>query len=72
MLSGERLKVLLASPAPGHGPPGTVLDDHLLVACGEAALRLERVQREGRAPVDRAAFLSGLAVPAGTVLGEMA
>jgi methionyl-tRNA formyltransferase len=69
MLGGERLKVLLATPEPGNGPPGTVLDADLLVACGQGALRLDRVQREGRGPVDRAAFLSGAPVAPGTVLG---
>ena len=69
MLGRERLKVLLATPEPGRGEPGTVLDEGLLVACGDGALRLERVQREGRGPMDRAAFLSGQGVPVGTKLG---
>ena len=70
LLEGGRLKVLRASMATGSGAPGSVLDDRLLVACGSGALRLERVQREGRAAVDRAAFLSGQPVPPGTRLGE--
>src|ERR1700744_5318819 len=35
---GERLKVLFAKPAAGHGMPGEILDDTLTVACGEGAL----------------------------------
>src|SRR6202789_1568349 len=44
----ERLKVLYAEPAEGHGAPGTLLDDRLTVACGEGALRLVRLQRAGK------------------------
>ena len=36
--------------------------------CGEGAVRLTKVQRPGRAPVDGAAFLRGFALPAGQVL----
>ena len=67
-LDGEPLKVLEARPEPGDGPPGTVLDDRLLVACGEGALRLLRVQRPGRGPMDAAAMLRGRAVAPGTLL----
>jgi methionyl-tRNA formyltransferase len=62
------LKVLDATPAPGSGAPGTVLDG-LTIACGAGALRLLRVQRAGKAPVDAAAFLNGTKIPAGTILG---
>lgn len=72
LLDGTRLKVLEARLERASGVPGTVLDDGLLVACGEGALRLERVQREGRAAVTREAFLSGQPVAAGTRLGEEA
>jgi methionyl-tRNA formyltransferase len=67
---GEDLKALAgAVVADGAGAaPGTLLDDHLTVACGEDALRLTRVQRPGKAPVDAAAFLRGYPLPAGTRL----
>ena len=53
-----------------HAPEvPTVLDGALLVACGTGALRLVRVQRPGRAPMDADALLRGFAVPAGTRLG---
>jgi len=68
-IAGSRVKVLAARVLPGAGrAPGTVVDDALTVACGEGALRLERVQREGKAPADAAAFLRGFAVPAGSRL----
>lgn len=70
MMEGTTLKVLAVRPEPGTGVPGTVLDRALLVACGDSALRLMRVQRPGRAPMDTAAFVRGMPVPAGTVLGQ--
>lgn len=68
-LLGETLKVLAARPEPGAGPPGVALDDRLLIACGDGALRLLRVQRPGRGPLEAAAMLRGMKVPAGTRVG---
>jgi methionyl-tRNA formyltransferase len=45
-----------------------VLDEALLVATGEGAVRLLRLQREGRGPQDAADFLRGLPLPPGTKL----
>ena len=69
--AGSRVKVLAArvETAPAGRPPGTVLDDRLAIACGEGALRLERVQREGKGPTEAAAFLRGFALPAGSAVG---
>lgn len=68
-LGGETLKILAARPEAGAGAAGATLDDRLLVACGQGALRLVRVQAAGRAAMDAAAFLRGHPVPAGTRLG---
>ncbi len=68
MLGTEVLKVLRAEPAAESGVPGTVLDGGLLVACSEGALRLLRVQRPGRAPMEAEALLRGFAIPPGTRL----
>lgn len=65
---GERLKVLYGEPVEGSGAAGTVLDDRLTVACGEGALRLVRVQRAGRGPMEAAELLRGFALPKGTRL----
>jgi methionyl-tRNA formyltransferase len=67
-IGGERVKLLMSAVAPGEGPPGTVLDGALRVACGDGAVRLLRLQRAGRGAVDAAAFLRGRPVPAGTRL----
>lgn len=65
---GERLKILYAEPVEGRGVPGIVLDDGLTVACGEGALRIVRVQRAGRGPMDAAELLRGFSLPKGTRL----
>jgi methionyl-tRNA formyltransferase len=69
MIGGERVRILLATPAEGHGAPGEALDDALLIACGTGALRIETAQRPGRAPMDRATLLRGFAVAKGARLG---
>jgi methionyl-tRNA formyltransferase len=73
-IGGTVLKVHAAVPVTGSGPPGTVLDHALTVACGAiggrgGALRLTRVQAPGGAAMDAAAFLRGHPIPPGTVLG---
>ncbi|KTT40336.1 methionyl-tRNA formyltransferase [Pseudomonas oryzihabitans] len=53
-LAGEPLKVWSAELAEGHGVPGMVLDadrSGLLIACGEGALRLTRLQLPGGKPL---------------------
>jgi len=57
-----RLKVLLSRLSQGGGAPGEVLDDRLQVACGEGAVRLLRVQAEGRKAQDAEEFLRGQAI----------
>jgi methionyl-tRNA formyltransferase len=68
-MGGERLKVLEASLAPGSGAPGTILDERLAVACGQGALRIERMQRQGKQPMAAAEFLRGQALRPGDRLG---
>ena len=68
---GERIKVQAAEVAAGSpaAPPGTVIDDALTVACGDgAALRPTRLQRAGKAAMDRDAFLRGYPIAPGTRL----
>jgi len=57
--AGERVKVLAAEVVGGAAPPGTPLDDDLTIACGDGAIRLLKVQRQGRGVVDGGAFLRG-------------
>ncbi len=66
--NAQRVRVLAAGVQDGAGAPGKTLDDKLLVACGQGALRLERLQRAGRGPVDAPAFLNGNPIVRGSVL----
>ena len=62
------LKALLSRLEDGQAPPGTLLDDALLIACGTGAVRLLQVQREGRQVQDAETFLRGFTLPAGARL----
>ncbi|HET9232465.1 MAG TPA: methionyl-tRNA formyltransferase [Vitreimonas sp.] len=68
-LDGARVKALHSRMGQGAGKPGEALDDALLIACGEGAVRLISVQKEGRAPLEAEVFLRGTAVPRGARLG---
>ncbi len=60
-----RIKALLSQAEDGGGEPGTVLDDGLLIACGDGAVRILRAQREGRAAQDASEFLRGFPLAPG-------
>jgi methionyl-tRNA formyltransferase len=63
---GKRVKALLSRAEDGKGAPGQMLDDNLLIACGEGAVRLLAAQREGKSAQDAQTFLRGYPIPAGT------
>jgi methionyl-tRNA formyltransferase len=68
LIGDERVRLLRARPAAGAGaaPPGRVLAasaEGVTVACGEGAVTLTALQREGRRPLPAEAFLRGLALP---------
>ncbi len=76
-LNGEALKVLAAQPAEGHGAPGEILSasrDGLIVACGEGALRLIRLQLPGGKALNFADLFNSRReqFAVGTVLGASA
>jgi methionyl-tRNA formyltransferase len=64
-----RVKALHSARGEGQGPPGTLLDDQLTVACGEGAVRILELQRAGRQAMKAAEFLRGSAVAAGARFG---
>ena len=67
-LEGERVKLLLAEVVDARGAPGTVLDEDFTIACGSGAIRPLRLQRAGKPVLERAEFLRGRPVAAGTAL----
>lgn len=65
----ERVKVLRSARAETSGAAGTMLDDHLTIACGEGAVRLVEVQRAGSKPMKAADFVNGARLAAGARFG---
>jgi methionyl-tRNA formyltransferase len=65
---GARVKVLHSTLGTGSAAPGTALDDHLAIACGDRAVRLIQVQREGKKAMSAEEFLRGTALRKGTVV----
>ena len=61
-----RIKVLRTTRGDGSGPPGTVIDDRLTIACGDGAVRILEVQRAGKQPMKAEEFLRGTRLAAGT------
>lgn len=64
-MDGQRIKVLHARTAAGSGSPGQVLDDNLLVACGDRAVRLTRLQRAGKGQMTAEEFQRGARIERG-------
>ena len=64
----ERMKVLRTERVDGQGVPCTALDDKLLIACGDGAVRLLEVQRAGSKPMKADDLLRGFPLAKGTVL----
>jgi methionyl-tRNA formyltransferase len=60
-----RVRALGCRLSQGEGAPGELLDDALRVACGKGALRLLKVQREGKQPMAAEDFLRGTPLKAG-------
>ncbi|HTN97747.1 MAG TPA: methionyl-tRNA formyltransferase, partial [Nordella sp.] len=64
-----RIKVHLCEVVEGRGKHGEVLDDKLTIACGDGAIRLLSLQREGKSAMGVEEFLRGLSVPKGAIVG---
>jgi methionyl-tRNA formyltransferase len=72
VLNGEPLKIWQATVVPGKGAPGEVLAADaggVVIACGEAALRLTELQRAGSRRMTAEAFLAGAKIAVGSRLG---
>jgi methionyl-tRNA formyltransferase len=63
LAGGERLKLLRSRVVAGRGAPGEVLEG-LTVACGEGAVAVTELQREGRRPLATVEALKGMDLPA--------
>jgi methionyl-tRNA formyltransferase len=83
MLDGKKLKVFEADVTSSHPAldagsktpqqvrgvqPGEVLDNKLLIACGKDAIRITKLQKEGKKPMTAQEFLNGASLPKGSKL----
>lgn len=63
LMGTERVKLLRSQLAEGSGPPGQLLPGGLTIACGEGAVAVTELQREGKRPGSAAEFLRGFTPP---------
>jgi methionyl-tRNA formyltransferase len=54
-----RLKILRGETVERSATPGELLDDRLMIACAEGAIRILELQRAGKAPMKAGEFLRG-------------
>lgn len=70
-LASETLKVREAHPVEGSGKPGQVLESdsgRLVIACGQGALSITRLQRPGGKPMSTEEFVRGTRIERGALL----
>ncbi|MCY4304448.1 MAG: methionyl-tRNA formyltransferase [Aestuariivita sp.] len=67
-IDANRIKLLASCKSDGKGKPGEVLDDALKVACGSGAVRLLKLQRQGKKPQNAKEFLRGFPIMKGSIL----
>jgi methionyl-tRNA formyltransferase len=63
---GTRIKVIKCEVVEMQGKPGTFIDDRLCIACGSGAIRLLKLQREGKGAMEAEDFLRGFPIAQGT------
>ncbi|NIY71706.1 methionyl-tRNA formyltransferase [Marivivens donghaensis] len=61
-IDGERVKLLGSKLVEGQGEAGQVLSE-FVVACGEGAVEITRLQRSGKKPMDTEDALRGMTLP---------
>jgi methionyl-tRNA formyltransferase len=66
MINGTRIKILRARVTSGAGEPGTFINNQLSIACGEGALELLELQREGKGAMQAQDFIRGYPISTGT------
>jgi len=65
---GVRFRILAADLSGLSGPPGTVLDHGLAIACSSGSIVPTLIQRAGRGAMRTDELLRGFVIPVGTVL----
>ncbi len=65
-IANTQIKILAATLTHASGSPGTILDNHLTIACGTGAITPTKLQRPGKSPMPTADFLRGFPIAPGT------
>ena len=65
---GLRIKILEAELSDNHGKIGEVLTDDLVIGCNDKAIRINLIQKEGKAVLDAKNFLAGYKIVKGEIL----
>ena len=66
MMDGVRFKILDSEVTTGNGNVGEVLDDNLTIACGDGAIKIKRLQREGKPAQSATDFQKSQAINRGS------
>ncbi len=66
MMDGVRFKILDSEVTTGNGNAGEVLDDNLTIACGDGAIKIKRLQREGKPAQSATDFQKSQAINRGS------
>ena len=65
---GNRVKIIHADLVDIKGPAGEVLSDDLIVGCKDKAIRIKKIQKEGKKILDTTDFLKGYKINKGEML----
>ncbi len=66
--NGKRIKILEAELYDNQGEIGEVLTDDLVVSCNDKAIKINLIQKEGKAVLDANSFLAGYKIVKGEIL----
>lgn len=66
--NGKRIKILQAELSDNQGKTGEVLTDDLVVGCKDKAIKINLIQKEGKAVLDATSFLAGYKIVKGEIL----
>ncbi|MDE0307200.1 MAG: methionyl-tRNA formyltransferase [Albidovulum sp.] len=66
LFNGDRIKFLDSRVAKATGRPGEVVAENLTIACGTGAVRILRLQRPSKRPMEAGEFLRGYRLPIGS------
>ena len=65
---GNRVKIIRADLVNIKGPAGKVLSDDLIIGCKDKAIRIKKIQKEGKKILDTIDFLKGYKINKGEML----